>query len=76
MRIKNKEIRKRRHRKEQVVKAARRDLAKQFVDKPKPAPAPAPEKAARAKKPAAGAETKKAVKKTAEKPAAPFGMTS
>jgi hypothetical protein len=70
MRIKNKEIQKRRHRKEQTIKAANRELRKLYGDKPKPAAvAAAPEKA-KAKKPAAekAAEPKKApVKKAAPK---------
>lgn len=69
MRIKNKEIRKRRHRKEQTIKAARRELRKLYGEKPKTAAvaaAPAPEKA-KAKKPAAekSAEPKKAAAKKA-----------
>lgn len=71
MRIKNKEIRNRRHRKEQTIKAANRELREKYGDKPKAAAAaaPAPEKA-KAKKPAAekAAEPKKApVKKAAPK---------
>ena len=69
MRIKNKEIQKRRHRKEQTIKAANRELKKLYGDKPKPAAAPAPDKT-KAKKPAAEktAEPKKApVKKAAPK---------
>ncbi|AIE87064.1 hypothetical protein [Fimbriimonas ginsengisoli] len=51
MRVRNKEIRTRRHRKEQVIKAAERALREQYGDKkaapaPKPKPAPAPKKAA------------------------------
>lgn len=34
MRIKNKELRRRRHRKEQVVKAAQKEIRKQFEGKP------------------------------------------
>jgi hypothetical protein len=37
MRIKNKEIRQRRHRKEQVIKAANKALAAQYADKKAPA---------------------------------------
>lgn len=48
MRIKNKEIRRRRHRKEQTMKAAHRELRKQFGESK---PTPAPKKPA-AKKPA------------------------
>lgn len=56
MRIKNKEIRQRRHRKEQKVKEAARETKAQFGEKkntaPKPAAKPAPKKASkpRAKK--------------------------
>jgi hypothetical protein len=50
MRVRNKEIRSRRHRKEQTVKAAERVIRLQYADKkvstaPKPK-APAPKKAA------------------------------
>lgn len=48
MRVRNKEIRARRHRKEQVIKAAEKALREQYGDKKKVAP-----KAAAPKKPAA-----------------------
>ena len=64
MRIKNKELRQRRHRKEQIIKAANKAIAAQYADKksePKPKAAPKPT-AARAK-----AEPKpKAKKESAE----------
>ena len=62
MRIKNKEIRRRRHRKEQTIKAAQREIRSQYAAGSKPAVAAAPA----AKKPAA----KKAPAETAKKPAA------
>lgn len=50
MRIKNKELRRRRHRKEQIIKAANKAIAAQYADKkseakPKPAAKPAAPKA-------------------------------
>jgi hypothetical protein len=59
MRVKNKEIRRRRHRKEQTIKAANKAIAQQFAGKSASSPAP---KAAAAK-PAAKAAPKKAAKK-------------
>lgn len=62
MRIKNKELRRRRHRKEQIIKAANKAIAAQYADKktenkPKPAPKPTAAKAkGEAKKPAKSAE--------------------
>lgn len=82
MRIKNKEINRRRHRKEQVVKAAQREVRRQYSGEKKPAAIPAaaqakktathkPDAAPVAKKPTApkkpAAEKKPA---TAKKPAA------
>lgn len=71
MRIKNKEIRRRRHRKEQHVKSVLKGIAEQFANKPKAAVAEkaAPKKAPAAKKPAAKkvAEEKPAAKKTVTK---------
>ena len=69
MRIKNKEIRQRRHRKEQTIKAAIR-TAKQGEKPEKKAAAPAAEKPVAAKKPAAK-KTETAEKKPAAKKAAP-----
>lgn len=65
MRIRNKEIRKRRHRKEQVIKAARRALRELYGDKPKAAAAAAPEKAKAKKAAAEKAEPKKTAKRAA-----------
>jgi hypothetical protein len=62
MRIKNKEIRQRRHRKEQTIKAAARDTRAQYADKPASTATP---KKATAKKPAA---KKPAAKKTETAP--------
>lgn len=68
MRVKNKEIRQRRHRKEQIIKAAIKEAKKGAGDKPKAAPAA--DKAV-AKKPAAPKKTETAEKKpAAKKPAA------
>jgi hypothetical protein len=58
MRVRNKEIRAQRHRKEQVIKAADRALREQYGDKKAAAPASKP-KAAAPKK----AEKKPAAKK-------------
>jgi hypothetical protein len=55
MRVKNKEIRRRRHRKEQKIKDAAREIRAKYADKPVAAPA-----AHAAKKPAA---PKKSTKK-------------
>lgn len=73
MRIKNKEIRQRRHRKEQKIKDAQRELRVQYGDKKPAAPvekAPAPKKAApkKATEAAATAEKKPAKKPAAKKP--------
>ena len=60
MRIKNKELRQRRHRKEQIIKAANKAIAAQYADKksePKPKAAPKPTTAK------AEAKPKKAAKK-------------
>jgi hypothetical protein len=57
MRIKNKEIRQRRHRKEQKVKEAARALRLQFGDKKTALPAGTKPKAAPAKKAAAPKST-------------------
>ena len=64
MRIKNKEIRRRRHRKEQTIKAAQREIRSQYAGGAKPATAvaAAPKKAAPKKAPA------EAAKKPAPKP--------
>ncbi|HLK14602.1 MAG TPA: hypothetical protein VKT78_07330 [Fimbriimonadaceae bacterium] len=64
MRIKNKEIRQRRHRKEQTIKSAQRETRAKYSGEAKPAPAPAP---APAKKPAAK-KPADAAKKPAPKP--------
>ncbi len=69
MRIKNKEIRRRRHRKEQTVKAAQKATAAQYANKPAPAPA-APKPKAGAKKEAAPKPAAKSIAETAEKPKA------
>lgn len=70
MRVKNKEIRQRRHRKEQVIKAAIREAKKGGTDKPEKKATPAAEKPV-AKKPAAPKKTETAEKKpAAKKPAA------
>ncbi|HSI72797.1 MAG TPA: hypothetical protein VK934_06430 [Fimbriimonas sp.] len=58
MRIRNKEMRQRRHRKEQAIKASVRDAKANAPEKkagaaPKPAPKPAAPKKAAASKPAA-----------------------
>lgn len=70
MRVKNKEIRQRRHRKEQTIKAAIRE-AKQGAKPEKKVVAPAAEKAAAPKKAAPkktdGAEKKPAAKKGTKK---------
>jgi hypothetical protein len=53
MRVKNKEIRRRRHRKEQVIKAAAREVRLKYADKessPKKAAAPAKKAAPKSKK--------------------------
>jgi hypothetical protein len=75
MRIKNKEIRRRRQRKEQTIKDAQRELRIKFGDKktaPAPAEKPAATKKAAPKKTAdAGAEKKPAAKKPAAKKAEP-----
>jgi DNA topoisomerase I len=76
MRVKNKELKQRRHRKEQTIKAAIREAKKGGADKPeKKAAAPAAEKPAVAKKPAPKktetAEKKPAAKKPAAKKAEP-----
>ena len=65
MRVKNKEIRQRRHRKEQIIKAAIKEAKKGGGDKTEKKAAPAADKAV-AKKPAA---PKKAAKPKAAKPA-------
>jgi hypothetical protein len=68
MRIKNKEIRQRRHRKDQKIKDAARELRAKYGDKPTATPAAeksaAKPKAAAPKKPAAAAAKKPAAKKT------------
>ena len=70
MRVKNKEIRQRRHRKEQTIKAAIREAKAGGGDKPEQKATPAAEKPA-AKKPAAPKKTETAEKKpAAKKPAA------
>lgn len=79
MRIKNKEIKKRRHRKEQVIKAAAKALREQYGNKPaaeKPAPKPKAPRKVTAAAPAAGAgvaeskKPRKAPAKKKEEPAA------
>ena len=72
MRIKNKEIRRRRHRKEQVIKAAARETRLTYANKPAGEKAAAPKVAkAPAKKAEAAPKPKKAApKKKAEQPAA------
>lgn len=74
MRIKNKEIRQRRHRKEQIIKAAIKEAKKGATDKPeKKAAAPVEKPVAKkaAPKKAEAAEKKPAAKKTATKKAEP-----
>ncbi|MCC7230230.1 MAG: hypothetical protein IT203_07530 [Fimbriimonadaceae bacterium] len=69
MRVKNKEIRQRRHRKEQTIKAAIRE-AKQGAKPEKKVVAPAPEKPAAKKaapKKSEGTEKKPAAKKATKK---------
>ena len=74
MRIKNKEIRRRRHRKEQVIKAAARETRALYAGKPAAAASgekAAPKAKAAPKKTEAAAKPKKApAKKKAEEPAA------
>ncbi len=70
MRIKNKELRQRRHRKEQRVKEANRELKKLHENKPVTAPvakASAPKKEAAPKAKAAAAETAEKPKKAPAK---------
>jgi len=75
MRIKNKEIRRRRHRKEQVIKAAERELRQKYsgksggstAEKAAPKPKAAPKKAEAAEKPKKAPAKKK---ETVEAPAA------
>lgn len=51
MRIKNKELRQRRHRKEQIIKAANKAIAAQYADKKtEPKPKAAPKAEAKVKK--------------------------
>ena len=72
MRIKNKEIRQRQHRKEQKIKDAQRELRLKYGDKKPAAPvekAPAPKKAA-PKKAAEAAAAPAEKKAPAKKPAA------
>jgi hypothetical protein len=64
MRIKNKEIRRRRHRKEQTIKAAQREIRSQYSGESKPAVTAAPT----AKKPVAKKSPAEAPKKAAPKP--------
>jgi len=65
MRIKNKELRRRRHRKEQIIKAANKVVAQQFADKKTAAPKAEVKPRGEAKpKPAPKAEAKKPAKKT------------
>lgn len=72
MRIKNKEIHRRRHRKEQKIKDAARETRAQFSGEKKPAaPKPAAEKAApKPKAAAAPKKTAEAKAPAAKKPAA------
>lgn len=63
MRIKNKEIRRRRHRKEKVIKAAARETRLKYAEKP------AGEKAAAAAKPKAAAKKSEAAAKPKRAPA-------
>lgn len=65
MRIKNKEIRQRRHRKEQVIKAAQRELRAKYAGKPAAAEKPAKAKTA-AEKPKKAPAKKKTEEPTAE----------
>ncbi|MCO5296408.1 MAG: hypothetical protein M9921_06080 [Fimbriimonadaceae bacterium] len=67
MRIKNKEIRQRRHRKEKRVKEILKDLRAKYEGKEKAAPAPAPEKPAAKKKAAPKPKAEAAEKVPAEK---------
>ena len=66
MRIKNKEIRRRRHRKEQTIKAAEREIRAKFSGEKKAAPAHA---TTAAKKPVAAAKKPSAPAAEAKKPA-------
>jgi hypothetical protein len=74
MRIKNKEIRRRRHRKEQIVKAAERELRAQYAgkaaapaaEKPAPKAKAAPKKADAPAKPKKAPAKKKAAESEAE----------
>lgn len=68
MRIKNKEIRRRRHRKEQKIKDAARELRLQFAGGAKPASA---DKPAKPKAPAKKAPSKAVEGAKAEKPKKP-----
>lgn len=73
MRVKNKEIRARRHRKEQKIKEAARALREQYGDKKPAAPAAKPKAPAKAKapaKPKAEGEKKAPAKKKEEAPEA------
>ncbi|HEY3779564.1 MAG TPA: hypothetical protein VGL56_00665 [Fimbriimonadaceae bacterium] len=70
MRIKNKELKRRRHRKEQIIKAAQKELKLQYEGKAASSVAAAPKpKAPAAPKPKAEAAPK-AAKPAAEKPKA------
>jgi hypothetical protein len=76
MRIKNKEIRQRRHRKEQTIKAAQRDERAKWANKPAaaagtaekatPKPKAAPKKVETATKPKKAPAKKKAEEESAE----------
>jgi hypothetical protein len=70
MRIKNKEIARRRHRKEQTIKAAEREIRAQYSGDKKPAasgsPAPAKKPVAPKKAPVAAAKKAPAKPKKAE----------
>jgi hypothetical protein len=71
MRIKNKELKQRRHRKEQVIKAANKALKLQYEGKASSSVAAAPKpKAPAAPKKATEAAAPKAAKPAAEKPKA------
>ena len=62
MRIKNKEIRQRRHRKEQTIKAAHRENRATWANKPAAAAGSSPEKAAPKAKAAAPRKTEATTK--------------
>lgn len=68
MRIKNKEIRRRRHRKEQAVKASKKAIALEFANKPAAGAAPKPKAAPKKEAAPKAAPAATAAAATAEKP--------